>query len=340
MTTTRARLKDVAEATGFSVNTVSLALRASGRIPEPTTALILEAARKLDYVPNRAARWLVNRASGAVGLVLTDLRNPTQTMAARAIERRLAGAGYSMMLATSDNSVDDEIAAIGTLRSHQVDGLLIYPANHGKLGHIRRLRTAGQPLVLLGAERRTGLDIVAVDDRKGAFKATEHLIRLGHRRIAFFDAGGPLGNREKADGHREAFAAYGLAPIEDLTIEPGGHGAPSGHSAMARVMARHPRPTALFAPTDDLALGAMAWCRENGVDVPRDMAVVGYDNIEFAPFAWPPLTTINYDTDAVGAAAIERLLGLSRQPGRKAQVTLIEPELVVRRSCGAAACGR
>ena len=102
-------------------------------------------------------------------------------------------------------------------------------------------------------------------------------------------------------------------------------------------MRRRLRPTALFTPNDDLALGAIAWCRDHGVDVPADLAVVGYDNIELAPFAWPPLTTINYDTDAVSAAAIARLLALAEEPNRKSQVTLIEPDLIVRRSCGARA---
>ena len=340
MSTPRTRLKDVAESTGFSVNTVSLALRASPRIPSETSALILEAARRLDYVPNRAARSLVERTSRTIGLVLTDLRNPTQTMAAQAIERRLADAGYSMMLAASDNSVKNELTAIGTLRSHQVDGLLIYPANHGKLGHIRRLRTIGQPIVLLGAERRAGLDIVAVDDRQGAFKAVNHLASLGHKQIAFFDAGVNLGNREKYEGYLQALAAHKIKPNDALSPDPGGHGARSGFEAMEKLMRRRPRPTALFTPNDDLALGAMAWCRDHGVDVPADLAVVGYDNIELAPFAWPPLTTINYDTDVVSAAAIDRLLALAENPNRKSQVTLIEPELIVRESCGATAARR
>ena len=241
----RARLKDVAQATGFSVNTVSLALRSSRRIPQATSALILEAARRLDYVPNRAARSLVSHSSGAVGLVLTDLGDPSQASAARAIDRRLAEAGYSMILAESDHSVDDEIAAVEALRSHQVDGLLIYPADHGRIAHLRRWRAAGQSIVFLRADRHAGVDIAAVDDRLGAFKATAHLAALGHRRIAFFDSGAPPGNREKFDGYRDALVSHDLALDLALALDPLGHSAGSGYEAMARLMAIKPRPTAL-----------------------------------------------------------------------------------------------
>ena len=276
MGTQRARLKDIAESTGFSVNTVSLALRASHRIPASTTATILSAAERLNYVPNRVARSLASRTSATVGLVLTDIMNPTLTMTARDIERRLAQRGYSMMLAASDNDVAREKYAIETMRSHQVDGLLIYPAHHLDIGHIRKLRATGYPVVLLGGERAKGVDIVAIDDRRGAFKAVDHLAKLGHRHIAFFDPAGPMGNREKLEGYHEALRRHGIKPLAALVFDPRGHGSRSGYQAMSRAMARRPRPTALFTATDDLAIGALAWCRDNGVRVPGV-----FDEVEF-----------------------------------------------------------
>jgi LacI family transcriptional regulator len=330
----RARLKDVAQATGFSVNTVSLALRSSRRIPQATSAVIVEAARRLDYVPNRAARSLVSHSSGAVGVVLTDFGNPSQAAAARVIERRLSEVGYSMILAESDHSVDNEIAAVEALRSHQVDGLLIYPADHGRIAHLRRWRAAGQSIVLLCASRHAGVDVAAVDDRLGAAQATAHLAALGHRRIAFFDSGAPLGSREKFDGYLDALLSHSIALDVALALDPRGQGAREGYEAMARLMALTPEPTALFAPTDALALGALAWCREHGVGVPQNFAVVGYGNVESSAFVSPPLTSVSCDIDAVGAAAIGRLLAVAEASSRKTQVTLIKPQLVVRASCG------
>ena len=333
----RARLIDIAGATGFSVNTVSLALRASSRIPEATAAAILSAAERLDYVPNRVARSLVNRASATIGLILTDIMNPTLTMTAREIERGLAQRGYSLMLAASDNDVAREKKAIETMRSHQVDGLLIYPAHHREVGHIRALREGGYPVVLLGAERAKGLDIVAVDDRRGAFTAVSHLIALGHRRIAFLDASGPLGNREKLEGYRQALRAGGIRPAPGLVRDPGGHGARAGHGAMDGVMAGRPGPTALFTPTDDMAIGALAWCRDHGVNVPGDLAVVGYDDIDAAAFAAVRLTTVHYDSVTISALAIGRLFEILAAPSTSTRATLIEPALVVRASSGAGA---
>jgi len=331
----RARLKDIAESTGFSVNTVSLALRASHRIPAATTLKILSAAKRLHYVPNRVARSLASRSSATVGLVLTDIMNPTLTMTARDIEQRLAERGYSMMLAASGNDVGREKAVIETMRSHQVDGLLVYPAHHLEIGHVRKLRATGYPVVLLGGERAKGVDIVAIDDRRGAFTAVSHLVKLGHRRIALFDPGAPIGNREKFEGYSLALRAAGIEADSRLVFDPRGNDSASGHRTMGRAMERRPAFTALFTSTDDMAIGALAWCRENGVRVPDDLAIVGYDDTAAAAFAHAPLTTIKYDTHKVGERAIERLFGIDEAGDAPApRVDLIEPALVVRASCG------
>ena len=336
MPTPRVRLKDVAAATGFSVNTVSLALRASKRIPQETTDVILAAAERLEYLPNHVARSLVSRATRTIGLVLTDLMNPTLTLVARTIERRLDDVGYSIMFAASDNVIASEIKALEVLRSHQVDGILIYPTSRQHLEHIRPLRGGGYPLVLLGPDRSAGLDVVAVDDRRGAFKAVDHLLKLGHVRIGFLDAAGPLGNSEKYEGYARALKSHGAPLDPTLVVDPGGHGAKSGYRTMPTLMRRPDPPTAIFAATDNLALGGLAWCREHGLRVPQDVAIVGYDNIEAAEFADVPLTTINYAADKVSDLAVERLLELIGSADRLPRVTLIEPDLVVRRSSGAA----
>src|SRR5258708_2624765 len=200
MVRTSARLKDIALATGFSANTVSLALRESRRIPKETRDRILDAARQLNYLPNHVAQSLVSRETKTIGLVLTDIMNPTLTLAARSIERELASRGYSLMLAATDNVLDKEVAVLNVFRSR------------------------------------------------------------------------PLGNSEKYDGYTAALGEAGLVLDRQLVIDPHGHRATEGYLALAALMGRRKRPTALFAANDSLAIGALRWCRDNRVRVPADLA--------------------------------------------------------------------
>jgi LacI family transcriptional regulator len=332
MPRSRTRLKDIAAATGFSVNTVSLALRSSQRITQETIDTILAAAERLEYLPNHVARSLVSQATNTIGLVLTDIMNPTQARTARSIEQRLGEAHYSMMLAATDNVLANEINALEILCSQQVDGILIYPTHHRELDHLNALRRKGYPIVLLGADRNVGVDVVAVDDHRGAYKAVSHLTKLGHRRIGFLDSAGPMGNTEKYEGYEQALRENRISVDHALIVDPCGHGEASGYEAMTRLMATSLRPTALFAPNDNLALGAMAWCRHHGVPVPSELSIVGYDNVEASKFADVALTTINYDVQSVSEFAIARLLELIGNEDQAPAVTLIEPELVIRDS--------
>src|SRR5215217_6746631 len=198
------RLKDIADRTGFSVNTVSLALRESPRIPEETRLMIRLAAETLNYLPNHIAKSLVSRETKTIGLVLTSITNPILTHVAQAIELRLAGLGYSTLFATSNNDPAEEKKVIEVFRSRQVDGMLIYPRAHRELDHIRRLREAGYPVVLLVGDADAGVDTVCMDQQRGSWKATRHLIGRGHRRIALIDGGSERGNIEKRDGYLQA----------------------------------------------------------------------------------------------------------------------------------------
>jgi len=337
------RLKDIAAVTGVSANTVSLALRGVGRIPEETRTRIVAAARKLNYLPNQVAQSLVSRETKTVGLVLTSIVNPILTQAARAIERELAARGYSLMLSASENDIGKETEAIDVFRARQVDGMLIYAANHGALDHIRSLRRAGYPIVLLVDDPGRRLDVVSVDDRRGAEIATDHLVGLGHRRIAFLDAGSPLGNMEKVEGYRRGLEKAGIGYDPALLLDPHGHSAAEAYAAISAFIARGgERPTALIASNDLLAFGALRACRDHGVDVPGDLALVGFDDIEASNYAPVPLTTVHYGADELSKAAVDRLLALIGAPGRlpRPQQAFIEPTLVVRESCGASGLGR
>jgi LacI family transcriptional regulator len=328
------RLKDIADKTGFSTNTVSLALRQSPRIPQQTRDLIQRAAAELNYLPNHIAKSLVSRETKTVGLVLTDINNPTLTHTAQAIEIALAARGYGTLFATSNNTLSEEVRAIELFRSRQVDGMLIYPTSHRQLDHIRPLRRASYPVVLLVGDPDAGIDAVCMDERRGAYKATRHLIDLGHRRIAILDSSNPLGNLEKLQGYQQALGEAGIDHDTALCVDPHGHTAERGFWAMDTLMSGRLQPTAVFAANDSLAIGALRWCQTHNVRVPDEMAIVGFDNIEFAEYAAVPLSSVNYAVEVVTRMAVDRLMRLISAGDvlPEPRVTQIDPDLVIRES--------
>ncbi len=333
MSRSRPRLKEIASATGFSVNTVSLALRGSDRIPEKTRDLILKEAEKQNYFPNQIARSLTNRATHTIGLVLTDIMNPTITLTARSIERQLANADYGVMFATSDNSLENEKKAMSRFQSHQVDGIIVYPTNRSKTEHIKAASESGFPVVVLADIPDSELDIVAVDDRFGANAAITHLIEAGHTNILLLDGAFGSGNIEKQEGARAALEKNPEYSASIKVFNPEGNSAEHGYQAAENFLTQEQRPTAVFATTDALAIGVVRWCAAHEISVPGELAVVGYDNAETSKYCSTPLTTVNYASDDVSQQAVERMIALIE--GKKTiqnKRVLIEPQIVVRDS--------
>ncbi len=329
-----ARLKDIAEQTGFSVNTVSLALRGSSRIPDDTRNHILQTAERLNYLPNHVARSLVQRETRSVGLILTDLKNPVLTAVAQAVELGLSKRGYTTLFATSNNILSVEAQMIEAFRAKRADGMLIFPCSHRQLDHIRALRKRNYPVVLLVGDPDAGIDAVCMDERAGAYKAVAHLINNGHSRIALIDGAATLGNTEKQEGYLRAHAEAGIAVDPKLMLDPKGASVAAGFWAMDDLQARKLGFSAVFAANDSLGLGVLRYCAKRGLRVPEDVAIVGFDNIEFGEYAVTPMSTINYDVPRVTDLAIDRVLDLIGATGElpEARVTQVEPELVVRES--------
>lgn len=334
MTKSAARLKDIAAQTGFSINTVSLALRGSPRVPDETRRQISQAAEALNYLPNQVAKSLVLKETRSIGLILTELTNPVLTAVAQAIELELSKRGYTTLFATSNNTIDLERTMIETFRARRADGMLIFPCSHRQLDHIRSLRARNYPVVLLVGDPDAGIDAVCMDERAGAFKAVTHLINSGHRRIALFDSAGGPPNREKFEGYSAALASAGIDVDPVLIVGLRGHDVKSGYWAMETLHGRKTDATAVFASTDSLALGALRYCVKNGIEVPGDIALFGFDNIEFGEHATIPLSSVNYDIGAISSLAIDRVIGLINCKGDlpAPRVTQVEPDLVIRES--------
>lgn len=330
----RVRLQDIADATGFSVNTVSLALRGSKRIGDDTRKRIEAEAERLNYFPNRIAQSLVGAASRTVGLIMTDIMNPTLTLAARTIEKRLSAARYGMMFAASDLDVERERQALRRFQSYQVDGVLVYPADHAEMAHLDRAAEAGQPIIVLSQVESASLDVITVDDRVGAWKAVGHLVARGHRRMVMLDGGSDLHYGAKRDGARRAVAEAGLPADALHVVRPHTNSAAEGFAAMAEVRARVPDVSAVFTSTDALAIGVLRWCAVQGLAVPDDLAVIGYDDTEAGAYGALPLSTVHYAADIVASLAVDRLIEvIDRAPDRPPPLRrLIEPELIRRQT--------
>lgn len=329
-----ARLKDVAERTGFSVNTVSLALRNSPRIPLETRKLIKQMAEELNYLPNDVARSLVAKETKSIGLILTDLENPVLTHVAQSIELALARNGYTTLLATSNNNLEEEMRMIEVFSTRRADGMLIFPCSHRRLDHIRLLRSRNYPVVLLVGDPNAGIDAVSMDEQSGAYKAVSHLIAIGHRRIALIDGAAILGNTEKQTGYLQAHAEAGAAVDTAFFIDPKGHSVEYGYWAMAALMERSVKPTAIFATNDSLALGVLRYCSKHRIKVPDEISIIGFDNIEFGEFAVTSLSTVDYDVKRVSELAVNRIIELIAVSGDlpEPRIIQVEPDLLIRES--------
>lgn len=330
----RVRLKDIADQTGFSTNTVSLALKYSPLVTGSTREIILEVAKKLNYHPNQLARSLVSRQSHTIGLILTNIENPTLTRAAQQIQTDLSQNHYVTLFATTSRSLEQEKNALSVFQGRQVDGILIYPSHHDELDHIRDVVRQGTPVVLLAGDAESGLQSISFDAREGARLATKHLIEQGHRRIAIMDNAAALSNYEKTQGYEHALAEAGIQITDDLKFDPGGFDANFGYSGMKNVAALKDRPTAVLAANDLMAIGVMHYCRDVGISVPGDLSVIGFDNLQISAHVLPSLTTVGYAAEYLAHEAVVRLLKIIKTKGdlESSHSEFVSPSLVLRGS--------
>ncbi|MBN1268183.1 MAG: LacI family DNA-binding transcriptional regulator [Kiritimatiellae bacterium] len=333
----RVTIRHIAAAVGVNTGTVSRALNNKPGVRPSLRRRILRVAEDLGYRPNGHARGLVTHRTECIGLLsrieaTAFLSNPFYAEVIAGIEAETRRSNFTLMVASVGSEAGQPDGALPKfVAEHRVDGILVVGAVEPDV--VRRLRSCGYPLVVVDYHlAEDELDSVISDNRRGARAATEHLIELGHRQIAFV-GGGPLdtGNfGERLQGYRAALEAYGIAYQEDL-VQGGSLG--GGFDSMARILDRAPDVTGVFACNDANALAAMAALRARQVAVPNDMSVIGYDDIAAACESWPPLTTMRVDRYAMGCMAARRLFekisGGGDQPPCE---TVLAPELTVRAS--------
>lgn len=327
-----ATIRDVARVAGVSPSTVSRVFTRPDAVNEATRATVLDVAHRLAYVPNRAARGLITGRTGNLGVIVPDLTNPFFPGLVKSVQARAEQADYAVLLADSDEDGANELRLIRAL-SRQVDGIVLCAPRAGE-AELRDV--AGVTQLVLCNRRLDGIPSITFDNADGMQQAVSHLRALRHRRLAW--VGGPKtswSTKERLRGLQFAVSAAGLELEIIGSFPPNFDG---GVAAADLVVASG--ATAVVAYNDLIALGLISRLRDRGVDVPRDLSVVGVDDIPMSGMFTPALTTVALPQEQAGRAAVDLLLSLVNQPGAVAGGRLELPaQLVVRDSTAVAPSG-
>lgn len=321
-------IRNVAERAGVSKSLVSLVMRGSPHVSEQRRAAVLKAARELGYRPNAVARSLVEGRTRLIGALVADLHNPFFAEFLDGLQESLHGEGLRMLVGSGRWDPRFEAEAVEAFLEMRVDGLVLLSVVPDSLVEATR----SVPVVIVGERDVAGVDIVVDDDELGARLAVDHLVELGHRRIAHIEGAPSTTARYRRSGYEEAMMRHGLA--DQIVVAPGDFTEDGGYRAASALLDRADRPTAIFAPNDLVATGALSAADEHGLRVPHDISIVGYDNTHLAAIRHIALTSVDQPRRDMGRVAAERLCARIDNPQRQPRQTLVVPHLVVRSTTG------
>lgn len=335
----RVTIKDIARLAQVSPSTVSLVLNKKPGVAKDTRYRVLRVARELNFTPNLVARSLVKRQSNSVGLMITNTKNPIFPEIGAGVEEVLSEQGLSLNLISTFDDAEIERKKIEDMRARGTDGLIISCALVQD-PPLAQLQEDGFPLisVLRRVYDCPEMDYVIVDNLRGGYLAVEHLVRMGHERIAVIM--GPQDTstgQERLQGGLSAMKAYGIAVDRDLIFE-GDYFRECGYLATNSFLDLPPtrRPTAIFSCNDDMAMGAFEAILDANLSIPEDMALVGFNNVEATSLRTIEMTTIEQHSVEMGRLAAGRIIQkINRGRGyRKPYQLVLEPSLVIRKTCG------
>ena len=331
----QATIKRVADRAGVSIATVSRVSADPAAVSDELRLRVQEAALALNYRPSRAARTLRGRTSQAVGVVIPDLENPFFTAVVRGIDLVLQAAGYTLLLANSDEDAARERTILETLRAEGVAGIIFVPINAARDAYRDVL---APPLHTVAVDRSPSNlrpDLVTVDNVEGTRAGVAHLLAMGHRDVALL--GGPSKHstaKERERGYEDALRAAGR-PLRPELVYYGDFREGGGYDGMKALIALPHRPTAVFVANNLMTLGAFRALHEAGIRIPEEIAVVGFDDMPWATSLNPPLTVASQPSQEIGSSAADLLLDRIARPDRAIRHLILETKLVVRASCGA-----
>jgi DNA-binding LacI/PurR family transcriptional regulator len=322
-------MEDVARAAGVSRALVSLVMRDSPKVSDVRRERVLRAAARLGYRPNAMARGLASKRTRTVGVLLNELHNPFYAEIMDGIEEGAAEHDYRVLIGTAGRLAGGEDATLETFLELRADGIVLVGPRLATR-HILAVAAVTPVVVVARDIRSPHVDSIKSDERAGARQVVQHLVELGHRRIAHVDGGAGAGAGSRREGYRQAMREHGLA--DEIRILAGDYTDVAGVRAAARLLESGDLPTAVFAANDLVAAGLIDRLEEDGLRVPADVSVIGYDNTYLAALHHMSLTTVDQPRPAMGrramAALVERMEGQRTAPVH----VRVTPSLVVRGS--------
>jgi LacI family transcriptional regulator len=327
-----ATMRDVARRANVSIKTVSRVVNKQGEVSDETRQRVLAAIDELGFRPSKVARALVTQRTETVGLIIGDITNPYFFEVARGVLDAANEKGYCVFVCNHDGDIDQENQALHSLADHAVDGIISFPAWENE-DHLKIFTDRFQPVVVVNRTfQHPRIGLVLTEVRRGALLAIDHLVGQGHSAIAMLAGCVPsLNMLQRVQGYREGLKAHGLPVVEEWIL-----GGPpimrQGYESTIQLLTQQRQITAIFAYNDLLALGAIQACRELGLRVPHDCAIVGFDDIQFAGLVTPALTTVRADKYELGSQALNLLVSMLDEPEAAFPPVHIGVELVVRES--------
>ncbi len=329
-------LHDIAKRSNASVSTVSRVLNkktAKYRISAKTEKRILKAAKELDYRPNQLARGLRLKKTHTIGLIVPDLSNPFFAYLAKSVQNVAHQSGYSLVVCDTNEELALEVEHSSLLLSKGIDGLIVLPVGQ-KSSHLESLIHDGTPLVVVDRSFEDfRVNTVVIDNFRGAFEGVEHLIENGHTRIAIIQGLPDTSTaRGRLQGYKEALAVHDI-PLDENLIVGNDFRQENGYIETKFLLKLEPPPTALFTTSDLITLGALQAIHEEGLNVPEDISIVAFDDLDAAPYFRCPITAIAQPKENMGEIAVKLLLEQVRSQNRiEPRRIVLRPTLIVRDS--------
>jgi LacI family transcriptional regulator len=330
-------IKDVAARAEVSVATVSAVLNANKYVSPELAQRVHESITALGYKRNSLAQGLKTQTSHTIGLIISDITNPFFTSVVRGVEDVANAQNFSLILGNSDEDIKKEMSYINLLESKRVDGLIVALTN-GNHDYLRTWPRHHLPIVSIDRSLfNAGIDAVLVDNVAGARQAVEHLIDLHHRRIGIVTGiAGITTTEERLIGYKQALAAHHM-PFDPTLVVEANSRIDGGEAATLQILSQDQdlRPTALFVMNGLMVIGALQAINQLGLRCPEDIALVGFDNLEWAAVVYPKLTTISQPTYEIGQQAAHLLFEHMRNRQAAPREIRLAPTLIIRESCGA-----
>ena len=329
-----ATMEDVAKAASVSMTTVSHVLNGTRKVSPETAAAVRDAMRRVGYLPNTVARVLAGGASRTIGVAISALTNHYFSETVRAIEAECARNGLMMFFADTHDDPEHELMVVQSLHQRQVDGIVLAPTPDPQRRTVQYLTTNRIATVLVDRSIPCEFDQVGVENKRSSAQLVAHLLEHGHRRIGLVSgAPGLSTTEERVAGYRAALKKAGI-PFDDELVRSGESLLEPARIATGQLLRMRQPPTAIMAANNLMTIGAMHALRDARIDVPGKVALVGFDDFDWADYFNPRLTVIAQPLEELGAKSVELLMKRIKEPDDKQHILKLSPSLRVRNSCG------